>query len=166
MNLTRLFSVCSILLATGCSFSPYNGQAFSSRSSSIPFEGCSPDPNSPISVLALPPSDFIPDFLGTTTSASTVSYTDSVGLKWYCWSKSVVIPTDAWVQSPNGSYSAVVAAVDNGRALWTYNNDASLCQQPAGEAQLTGAAPCAVQPQSSGAVNRMQGAIKIVATGP
>lgn len=149
----------SAIASAGCSFAPYDGKQFDHATDPVLFEGCSTSPNSPIAIYASqlnqngqwgPPQQF-----GSSTSSSSVSYTDSNGIGWYCWSQNVVIPRDHWGVTSAGALglgSRLIAAVkvtDNGSPVYSYKNDPTNCTQPEGSGQLTNATPCAIAPQNS-----------------
>ncbi|HEY2513944.1 MAG TPA: hypothetical protein VGI39_23920 [Polyangiaceae bacterium] len=138
-----------LLLASGCQFSPYHLQNFSSTSNPVPFEGCSIFPNEEIKITAGNPSPLNWDVLATTTSPAKLSYTDANKYNWYCWSANVTIPAKYWWQS-GGHYATAVKVFDSNAPVYTYKNDPSQCTQPYGTPMMTDSAPCALAPQHSG----------------
>jgi hypothetical protein len=145
----------------GCEIYPYQGQLYSSTTSPITFLGCYPAPNVPVTFYSLSVAGAFALSIGSATSASTVSYTDSSGVSWYCWDVNETVPSWGWQQDNppggTGDWSAQVMTRLNttgggntGDPTWYYINNASECSLPYGYAQLTNQAPCALQPTGSG----------------
>jgi hypothetical protein len=139
-----------------CQIYPYGGENIPGVSTSVEFLGCSIQANQPVGfygqvtdynrILTIP--------IDQTTSASTVSYTDSNGDSWYCWQKYEVIGSEFWSPASFGRQHALLATAlspsqsSNGTPTWYYVNDPSRCTAGAGSPQLTNASPCAIAPGS------------------
>jgi hypothetical protein len=170
MDLSRFFSavgVLAVVSSTGCTFSPYNNEIFANTTTAVPFEGCSSSSSSPISIQGAiglggpPPVQW--RAIASTTSASTISYTDSSNVNWYCWSASVAVPRAYWtVPLLGGSPVAVVRTLDNGTPNWVFNNNPNQCTKPYGIASMTNATPCAVT-DAPGSGLSAPGSVTIVA---
>jgi hypothetical protein len=159
---------------SGCSWSPYNGQTFATRSTPVPFQGCSLGPDHAITLEVSQAAPFtgspgwitVPEF--AVRSSATPSYADSAGVSWYCWQQTIKF-TNYWGLFSFGTrphLASLVRILDNGNPEYTYNNVYSDCSQAAGSNQLTNAAPCALQPENSGAAAFRPGAIAIFANDP
>jgi hypothetical protein len=146
----RIFVVSASLGLAGCQIYPYNYQEFSNTTSPITFMGCDTVPNEPVEFDAYVHSLSIP--IGNAKTAASVTYTDSAGANWYCWDQTATIPSNWWIPGLGGFVAAVTTrqilngGQELGSGFWYYNNDPKQCPQPAGSAQFTNSAPCALQP--------------------
>jgi len=164
MNHIPLATLVLLATSAGCSFSPYHLENFNNTTSTIPFEGCSLQPNSPISVELLNGRTGQWETASLGSSSSTVSYTDSESAQWYCWQRNATIGPNFWIPKTGGTFFTFMRVLDNGQPVYTYSNDPSQCTQPAGTDQLTNAQPCALAPSNSGIGRSRPGGIIITAS--
>jgi hypothetical protein len=139
----------------GCQIYPYFGESIASTTSSITFAGCT---NIPSQIVQFEFQDKYNGFqlpFDVIQSSSSVSYTDSQGANWYCWSKAETVPAAAWFGTAAASQAIVrtTLADQNNQVspTWYFDNDPGQCNKPPGVASMTNQVPCALAPSGSSA---------------
>ena len=142
--------VC-VLGAFACTYMPYSGQRYASRTETVTVNGAYTSPNRSVSFQVCTNSS---SFCNGSTSAYTViatgktasssSMTDNHGTKWYAYSASFVVPTARWRSLSTGGYRANVRAVVDGLEAMTYRNPVGDCPEEYGSDQMQGTPSCAV----------------------